>query len=453
MGTNIKIPPEAILCGVIFMDSLWMDQTSLPAFPRLQEKLETDVLVIGGGLAGILCARRLRELGVDCILLEAERLCGGVTGRTTAKLTAQHGLIYAKLVKRLGLAGAKAYLAANLTALEALKTLAQGMDCGYRERDNYVYSRWDRGAIDGELAALKALGYPARFQDLLPLPFPVAGAVCFPRQGQFDPLRFVSGLLEGLRVYEHSPVRSLVPGRAETDAGSVKARAIIVCSHFPFLNRHGSYFLKLYQHRSYVLALENAPQVEGMYVDDSDTGLSFRNHRELLLLGGGGHRVGKEGGGWEELEAFARRHWPKARVKYRWAAQDCMSLDGVPYIGQYSRHAPGLYVAAGFNKWGMTSSMAAALILGDLVTGKDNPWARVFSPSRTILRPQLAVNAGEAAVSLLTPTVPRCPHMGCALKWNETEGTWDCPCHGSRFTREGRLLSGPATGDLKGHRD
>ena len=200
------------------------------------------------------------------------------------------------------------------------------------------------------------------------------------------------------------------------------------------LNKHGGYFLKLYQHRTYELALENAPDVQGMYVDASKTGASLRNYKNLLLLGGGSHRTGKSGGGWRELEGLARR----------WATQDCMSLDGVPYIGQYAKSTPGLYVVSGFNKWGMTSAMAAAILLSDLILGRDNPWEEVFCPARTILRPQLALNLWESALSLLTPTVPRCPHMGCALKYNAAERSWDCPCHGSRFDIHGALIDNPA---------
>lgn len=186
-----------------------------------------------------------------------------------------------------------------------------------------------------------------------------------------------------------------------------------------------------------------------MYLDEAKTGLSFRNYKDLLLIGGGGHRTGKQGGGWWELEEFARRHYPKAREVARWATQDCMSLDGVPYIGRYSPATPDWYVATGFNKWGMTTSMAAAMILSDLVQGKENPYAAVFSPARSLLHPQLAVNGWETAVSLLTPTARRCSHLGCALHWNPQEHTWDCSCHGSRFTRAGKLIDNPATENLK----
>ena len=223
---------------------------------------------------------------------------------------------------------------------------------------------------------------------------------------------------------------------------------MIAATHFPFLNKHGAYFLKLYQHRSYVMALKNVSDVRGMYVDEAQEGMSFRNARDLLLVGGGGHRTGKRGGAWRELREFARRYYPGATEKYQWATQDCMSLDGVPYIGPYSSSTSNLYVATGFNKWGMTSSMVSAMLLSDLVQGKTNPFAEVFSPSRTVLRPQLVVNGFEAAVGLLAPTTKRCPHMGCALKWNSQEHTWDCPCHGSRFTKKGKCIDNPATGDL-----
>ena len=187
-----------------------------------------------------------------------------------------------------------------------------------------------------------------------------------------------------------------------------------------------------------------------MYVDEAQTGMSFRNYQNLLLIGGGDHRTGKKGGNWQELTAFASRHYPRAREVYRWAAQDCMTLDAVPYIGQYSKNTPNLYVATGFNKWGMTSAMVSAMILTDCILDRQTPYAEVFSPSRSILHPQLAANAFEATVNLLTISKKRCPHLGCALKWNEQERSWDCPCHGSRFTEDGVLLDNPATGNLPG---
>ena len=432
------------------MESVWTKTLQLPAFAPLQGDKKTDVLVIGGGMAGILCAYRLDRAGVDYLLVEAETLCSGTTKNTTAKITYQHGLVYASLLGRFGMERTRMYLEANRHALEEYRVLCREIDCDFQEQDAFVYSLHDRRRIDRELEALGKIGFDAAFESELPLPFPVAGAVCFSHQAQFHPLKFVSGIAKGLRIFEHTKVRHLMPGKAVTEGGTIEAKCIIVATHFPLLNKHGGYFMKLYQHRSYVLALKNARSVAGMYLDENEKGLSFRSYGDLLLLGGGSHRTGKQGGNWRELEQFARRHEPGATIAARWAAQDCMTLDRVPYIGPYASHTPGLFVATGFNKWGMTGAMAAADILCDLVQGKKNAYAGVFAPSRSVLRPQLFLNAAETAVNFLTPTAPRCPHMGCALKYNRAERTWDCPCHGSRFSEKGKLLDNPATDDRRG---
>lgn len=430
------------------MESIWEKTAQLPAFSPLRGEVRTDALVVGGGLAGLLCAYELARAGADCVLVEAGRLCGGTTKNTTAKLTVQHGFIYQKLLKEFGPERARAYLEANLRALGRIREICRDIPCGFEEKANYVYSLDNPKKLDKEMSALDALGHPAALVKDIPLPFPVAGAVRFDGQAQFHPLQFAAGLLDGLQIFEHTRVLEVKTGRALTEGGTVSADHIVIASHFPFLNKFGCYWLKLYQSRSYVLALEGAPDVDGMYVDGSGTGLSFRNYDNLLLLGGGGHRTGRPGGSWTELEDFARRHYPDAKPVARWAAQDCMTLDGAPYIGPYSPRTPGVYAATGFNKWGMTSSMISASLITDLILNRDNPFLRVFSPSRSVLHPQLTVNAGESVLNLLTPTRPRCPHMGCALKYNPHEHTWDCPCHGSRFAEDGQLLDGPSTGNL-----
>ena len=434
--------------GVMTVKSVWAEEPLL-TFPPLRSHVKTDVLIIGGGMAGLLCGYRLQKNGVSCVIAEAAEIAGGTTGNTTAKVTSQHGLCYRNLISRFGHGIAGLYLEANEQALLDLRNLCRQIDCDWKDQDNFIYTTKDLQKLEKELSALNVLGYPASLEKDLPLPFPTLGGVKFPRQGQFHPRKFLSAIVPMLTIYEHTPVRLLEKNRAVTDFGSITAEKIIVATHFPFLNKHGSFFLKLYQQRSYVLALEHAPAFEGMYLDEQENGLSFRHWGSCLLLGGGGHRTGKTGGGWKVLEDKAQLFYPNAGITHRWAAQDCMSLDGMPYIGQYSAGTPNLYVATGFNKWGMTTSMAAAGLLTDLILGRKNPYEEVFSPSRNMLHPQLGINLMESTKNLLSLSPKRCPHLGCALKWNPREHSWDCPCHGSRFTEDGKLLDNPATRDLK----
>ncbi len=429
--------------------SLWQESVEMPHFPTLREDIKTDVLIIGGGITGILTAYFLHQQGVKYVLVEQNCICGGVTANTTAKITLQHGLNYHKLLKSRGLENAKGYYLANKKALEKYAELCRNIDCDYATKDNYVYSVDDPVVLADELAALQKIGCEAHFCKELPLPLYTQGAVCVPNQAQFHPFEFLSKITENLNIYEHTKVREMVNNIAVTEHGKIYTDRVVVATHFPFINKHGSYFLKLYQHRSYVLALENAREVKGMYVDENDTGLSFRNHGDLLLLGGGGHRTGKKGGSYSELKQFQTGNYPNSREVARWATQDCMSLDLVPYIGHYSASSKNLYVATGFNKWGMSGAMVAAELLCDMLTGNKNEFAEVFNPSRSILKPQLLVNGVETVANLLSPTTKRCPHLGCALKWNSVEHSWDCPCHGSRFDDSGKLLEGPATGNLK----
>jgi len=431
------------------MPSLWSKTATHSRFPEWKGNREVEVLVVGGGIAGVLCAYMLKQAGAEPVLVEADRLCGGISKDTTAKITLQHGLLYDRLIRTVGLETARGYLEAQCEALQRYRQLCREIDCDYQESDSFVYARDDRDKLERELRALERLGQPADFVNELPLPLSTAGAIRVPHQAQFHPLKFVFALTKGLCIFENTKLLELKPGIAVTNRGTIRAQRVIIATHFPWLNKHGGYFLKLYQHRSYVLALKNTLAFEGMYVDEAETGLSFRRWGDLLLLGGGGHRTGKKGGGWQELEAFARRHYPDAQEVYRWATQDCMTLDGVPYIGPYSKHTPGLYVATGFNKWGMTNAMVAAGLLADRIMGRSNPHAGVFSPARSVLHPQLVVNTVESLCGLLTPTVPRCPHLGCALKYNPQEHSWDCPCHGSRFAEDGSLLDNPATDDKR----
>ena len=430
------------------INSLWANTVELPVFPTLERDLKTKFLIIGGGMAGLLCAYALNRNGADYALIEADSICSGITRNTTAKITSQHGLIYDKLICRYGEDTARLYYEANETAIQKYRQLAESFPCELETKPAYVYASEDAEGLQKELEALERIGARAEYVKELPLPFETAGAIRFPDQAQFHPLLLAKGIAPGLNIYEHTAARAFEGNTVYTGSGRIEAEKIVIATHFPILNKHGGYFLKMYQDRSYVLALENARDPQGMFLSAEGDGPSLRSSGGLLLFGGGAHRTGKSGGGFAQVEEMARLYYPKSRVKYAWAAQDCMTLDGIPYIGQYGKNTPNLYVATGFNKWGMSSSMLSAMILGDVLLRRHNPYTEVFSPQRSSLHPQLFLNAFHAAANLLTPTRPRCPHMGCALKWNGQERTWDCPCHGSRFEEDGTLLDGPATGHL-----
>ncbi len=431
------------------MKSIWNENIQKLQFNSLEGDIKTDVLIIGGGMCGVLCAYMLKQSGVDCVLAEADRICGGITNGTTAKITFQHGLIYDKIINKYGVEKASVYYHSQKESTEKLQTIARDGDCDYNMCNSFVYSINNRSLIEKEVEALGKIGCNAEYSETTELPFPVAGAVKVSNQGNFHPLKLAYTLAKDLKIYENTKVIELKPHTAITNRGTIEASKIIVTTHFPFINKHGGYFLKMYQHRSYVLGLKNVPTIKDMYVDEANDGLSFRKHNDILLLGGGSHRTGSKGGNWAELERVARKYYPGSAEVSRWATQDCMTLDSIPYIGQYSKSTPDLYVATGFNKWGMSSSMVSAMILTEMIQGRKSEYADVYSPSRSVFHPQLALNMFESIKGLITPTAPRCPHMGCALKYNRQEHSWDCPCHGSRFEENGKLINNPATDDKR----
>lgn len=428
------------------IQSVWHD--SVKEAPRPPAKppegdIKTDVLIIGGGMAGVLCAYKLKQAGVACVLVEARRIGSGVTGNTTAKITAQHGLIYEKLIKKYGLAAAQRYYEANRLARDEYERLSAIFPCDFESRTAYTYSLTDPKKLEDEAKAYEKLSIRPVFQERPPLPFGVAGALGMENQAQFNPLKLLFAVANELNIHENTFVHEIKENTAFTGSGRITAKRIILATHFPLVNIPGLYFVKMYQHRSYVIALENAPELNGMYLDEQENGHSFRNYKGLLLLGGGDHKTGKQGGGYEELRSLAKSAYPNAAERFAWATQDCMTLDGIPYIGVHRKAAPHIYVATGFNKWGMTGSMVAANVLCDLITVGTSEYEGLFSPRRSMLHPQLAVNGFSALGNLLLPG-KRCPHMGCALRWNKTERTWDCPCHGSRFDEHGKLIDNPA---------
>lgn len=430
------------------MDSIWQTDVPRTAFPTLQKDLKTQVLVVGGGMAGILCAMRLQQAGKDVVLLEADHIGSGVTARTTAVLTAQHDFLYQDMLQKFGRETAKVYLQANLNAVRAFRELAKDVPCDFEDRPSVQFTASDPERLRREAKTVNELGFPAEYRSDLSLPIPAVGAVVYPGMAQFHPLKFLTVAAKNLSIYENSRVLNIKGNTAYLANNTVRAEKIIVTTHFPFIDRRGLFFMKMYQSRSYVLALENAPDPGVTVAELEGRGIYLRRWGDLLLLGGGDHRTGKQGGGFSFLRYYAQRYFPNAKQRLAWANQDCMTLDGLPYVGLYSPNTPDLYVATGFNAWGMTNSMAAAGLLTNLICGRPDPMEAVLRPDRSMLHKQLLINMGETLIDYVFPTTRRCTHLGCALRWNAEEHSWDCPCHGSRFTADGKLLTAPAQKDL-----
>lgn len=429
------------------MKYLWTEDIKKKEFPSLEKDIQTDVLIIGGGMAGILTAFKLKRAGIECVVVDADRIGHGITQGTTAVLSAQIDTLYSEFAKKDGDRIAKLYLDANLNAVKEFRELSKEFPCDFEEKPSMMYSLDDEQLMKDEVECLHSLGFNAEFTKNTPLDFPVAGAVKFPGMAQFHPLKFLYALAENLNIYGNTFVHSLEGTVAHTDKGKISAKRVIIATHFPFKDSNGMYFMKLYQRRSYVIALKGAKDLGCTIEDYEQDGLFFRNYKDLLLIGGGGHRTGKSGG-FERIRGFAQKYYPSAEEVFAWANQDCVSLDGRAYIGAYSPNLPNVYVATGFNLWGMTTSMIASNILCDMMLGKKNEYAEAVTPNRGMLSSQLFLNAGESVIDFVKPTPKRCTHLGCALSWNDVEGTWDCPCHGSRFGADGHLINGPALKDL-----
>ena len=485
--------------------SLWLETgPEVPPFPRLEQDITADVAVIGGGIVGVTTALALHEAGVHVVLLEADRIGHGVTGHTTAKVSSQHGLIYARLRAKHGADAARTYGAANEDALAwiAARVERDGIDCDFRRRASYAYvtSEDDRGKVEAEALAAAEAGLPATLVETTPLPYPVAAAVRFDDQAEFHAHKYLVALARQLpmaQVYEDT--RAVQAGDVvRTPGGRVTAEHVIVATHFPFLDRSLA-FARVHPQRSYALACRIAGSPpDGMHISGDSPTRSVRavpvEGEELLLVGGEGHRPGA-GGDTEEryrrLEAFAREHWDVRSVDYRWSAQDNTTVDGLPFVGRVTPFESRVLMATGFAKWGITNGTAAALLLADLVLGRENPAASLFDPSRLRARAALPrfvtenAHAGVHFLDRITKPARRpieelapgegdivrhrgekvaayrdedgtliavsatCTHLGCQVSFNRAERSWDCPCHGSRFAPDGSVLQGPAVHRLE----
>lgn len=492
--------------------SLWLADLPAAGYPPVYGALRCDVAVVGGGLAGLTTALLLKRAGVRVAVLEADRVGAGVSGNNTAKVTALQATVYSRIAGLHGTAAATDYAQASAAGVDLVAELAkeEDIECGLRRATAYTYAitEQERDAVAAEADATHRTGLPVTTgADAVPdLPFPTYGAVGLADQLQLHPLRYATGLAaavdgDGCHVFEHSrvlDVREGRPCRVATAGGTVTADRVVIATHYPILDR-GVYFARLAATRAYCIAarLRTGTPPRSMTISAGSPAWSTAaspagSGDELLILAGQSHTAGQHDAGmhpYDRLADFARRHWDVEEITHRWSAQDPAAYDHLPMIGTYRPGADRLYVATAFQKWGLSTSAFAARILADLLTGHANPWADRFSPHRVSLRatPTLArLNATVAAHfvgdrlrpadSATTADVPtgearvigdrgktgvyrdeagnlhavslRCTHLGCLVRFNQAERSWDCPCHGSRFDVDGTVLEGPATRPL-----
>jgi glycine/D-amino acid oxidase-like deaminating enzyme/nitrite reductase/ring-hydroxylating ferredoxin subunit len=486
--------------------SLWLD-TAAPRteHPPLEGERRVDVAVVGAGITGITTALLLARAGCSVAVVDQHVVAGGTTGHSTAKVTSQHGMNYAPLRLTHGRDAARLYAQAMEAAKERIATFVdEGIDCAFRPRAAYLYAGagWQRPLVEREAHAAREAGLPATFVETPPLPYEAHGAVRFDDQAEFDPLRYVLGLTRRLveaggDVFENTRARQVHEGdpcRVETERGTLIADDVVVATLMPFLNR-GGFFARAFPSRSYVVTARLfEPPPEGMFISAGAPTRSLRAHPfdggELLLVGGEGHHTGSgeaQPERYEELIAFAHRHWDVRSIEHRWSAQDYSPADQLPYAGRVHPFSRRVYIATGLKKWGITGGTAAAMLIADAILGRDNEWAGLFSSTR--LRPlqggarfaieNVRVGArfaserlwhrgdrpiedlepGEGAIvsaggrkvagfrddtGRLHAVSTRCTHLGCQVAWNSAERSWDCPCHGSRFDVDGEILDGPA---------
>lgn len=491
--------------------SLWIETGPAPARPALAERVDVDVVVIGGGIAGLTSALLLKRAGKTVAVIESKEILHGATGYTTAKVTSLHHLIYADLIAKHGEERARLYGEAQEAALRFITETAEvsGIECDLETQDAFTYTEDPAlvGDISDEVEAAKRLGLPADFTRETDLPFDVAGAIRFTGQAQFHPRKFLVGIAgeidgDGSHIFERTRADGL--GRSDgsvvvhTDRGDVAAPDVIVATHLPIFDR-GLFFAKAHPHRSYCITARQQKRLEGMYISIGGSTRSLRSapygDDSLLLVGGEGHKTGQDLQNEDcylRLQDYASQRFGAADFVHRWSTHDYTSLDRIPYIGRLSRAHEDVFVATGFGKWGMTNGVVAAMILSDQILGRKNPWAYVFDSKRITMQasakefisensnvakifvgdrvshPQKTaaeeLAPGEGGVvsvggkksaafrdeaGALHAFSHVCTHLGCHVRWNPAEKSFDCPCHGSRFDSYGKVIQGPAVKDLE----
>jgi glycine/D-amino acid oxidase-like deaminating enzyme/nitrite reductase/ring-hydroxylating ferredoxin subunit len=499
----------------IYEKTYWQDTCEGPDYERLKGDQKCDIAIIGAGITGITTAMLLADSGMSIAVVEADKVCSGTTGKTTGKITFEHGLKLSSIRDRLGEEYAKSYALANKLGLDQIAKLIDkyDIDCDYTELPAYVYTKSQEGMnkFEEEIGIMQKFGINASIVDNTALPVGMMAALMVEDQAQFNPIKYVTKLAEVLAgydnctIYEQSMVTSIDKGspcKVYTDSGTLEADILVVATNYPIIDIPGLMFTKIHQQKSYIIATPaQGLDIAGMYINDEDPVESFRmdyaSGGNMLLIGGYGHKAGQEApqNSYAKLKELLQEKLMQKTIPYmyQWGAQDCISLDDIPYIGKLSKKTPNIYIGTGYGKWGMTNGTAAAMLIANDINGHNNKLKKisaVFSPQRFTLKGSakefvaqavdttkelikgitapkgsleditkgdgmvMKVNGKKMAVyrdenNNLKVLEPFCTHLGCLLEFNSNDKTWDCPCHGSRFDTSGNVIEGPAQQPLE----
>lgn len=492
--------------------SIWIDSCNLKKYKKLEKNINCDVCIIGGGITGITTAYYLSKKGFSVCIIEKDSLASKTTGNTTGKITSEHGLIYDYLLKTFGLDFAKDYFEVNENAIENISTIIteNNINCDFEYKNNFVFTESTDyiQKFKDENKALKEIGVSPIFNEKLDIPFNVVSSLGFPNQAQFNPIKYINGLLNFLdnnnvQIYENSKVIDVKEASEtciiSTETASINCKYAVITTRYPFMNFPGFHFLKMYQSSSYAIAIDTQKELfDDMYINFEEPAISLRtaiyNNKRIPIIAGFTHKTGEKKESEDPylfLEQIAQKMYPDYKILFKWCSEDAISVDKLPYIGSFSTFMPHVYFATGFKKWGMTTSNVAANIICDSICGKENKYSYLFDSKR--FHP--IKNAGELKNMLVEisdslvfkkfkikesdiekiktnsariikldgkivgiykdinnnifAVKPICSHLGCELSWNNTLKTWDCPCHGSRFDYEGKCIYGPSVGDLE----
>lgn len=497
--------------NALSLGSYWGSTVTNPmSYPALESDLNVDVVVIGAGIVGLTVAERLCREGKTVVVLEALRIGTQVTGRSTAKVTSQHGLFYSGLIDAVGEDNARLYAEVNEAAIGDIEQLvtSENIACGFERKPAYIYTPNSAGvaAIEAEVGAAVRLGLPAHLTKDIQAGIHVETALCFDEQAQLNPVQFLHGLAAVVArkasVFEMTRVTDVKHGepcRVSTATGAtVTARDVIVSTHQPVVP-DGKFFAKAFPFSHSVVAapLDEKYPLGGMCITSGEPSFSFRDdssggQRHVIAVGPT-FKTGvteEEVASFDQLERFLQETFGVDAPTYRWTNEDFAPMDGLPFVGRASSGSPHFFVAVGFNAWGITTGTVAATLIADLIMDRPSRCAELFDASR--IRPlkggaqfikgnmesakhfiadryglpkQISDLAkGQATLArvndetvaaycddagTLHTVAAACTHMGCLVGWNQTDKSWDCPCHGSRFATDGSVLHGPATAPLK----